>query len=657
MTGAPSTILPTEDDRPVIVIRHLNMMTFAAALAFKATGRRIIYLEPSAELRTSAWSDRIDAAGLEHVNLHASRGYEVNADIFAAQKYAGAVLSLSLDPADIGRLAEELGVPDQPMQKARSIIYQELQEIFLPHCRSYALAEYFRARGIVADVIEDTGIFGVFLSDRRVTKVRNFHAWPSTGWVALTRRIWGKLAHQLHPRPAAPATLGDRIRPEPAAPPTDAKPVLYFTHKGPQYGRLFLKDQYYATDINSPFHTNNILHVEQAWLLNKEEAALLRRQFADHGLQATFIDIPGFSGRAFAKALQRHLTFGARFRIGFAKALLLASLSVRLQRTRAALRVLAGARLALVDNDMLFPTISVAALQSLGITVAGLQSRFMSAFLPLTPVLFDTYFVHGEFVRRRLEKQTYACPGAVHVTGDPQYEKILKYREGAASRRVQEFPTFKKICLVLDLHSLTDKYDNALFYGTDWESNAFFYAAIARLARANPDCRFLIRGKNTAWLDVPALATAVKEFDELPNVTVDQDYTEFDRTYALAAMSDLIIGRYTSACDQCLAVGIPVLVFEGMPNGHNQLIGVCHNYKPYPIFIGDEKTLHRRFRETVWQDLYMPDDMFADLRQDYYAVDIEQSPASPKARLMAALQDLYDATSPPTPKTMATELD
>ena len=75
---------------------------------------------------------------------------------------------------------------------------------------------------------------------------------------------------------------------------------------------------------------------------------------------------------------------------------------------------------------------------------------------------------------------------------------------------------------------------------------------------------------------------AKQRFELLDNVFIDDRYDVFDRSYLLAAMADVVVARYTSLCDQCLAAGIPVLIHEPLPNG-GRLISAWHDYKPFPV--------------------------------------------------------------------------
>jgi hypothetical protein len=189
--------------------------------------------------------------------------------------------------------------------------------------------------------------------------------------------------------------------------------------------------------------------------------------------------------------------------------------------------------------------------------------------------------------------------------------------------------------LVLDYHSSIDPIDNAKHFDASWESNKLFYHTILNLAQANSKCVFIIRSKNNAWRTIPTFSEIEQLLVNSPNIVLDNNYDVKDRSYMLAAMADIVVARYTSLCDQCLANGIPVLVFEPLSNGE-PTIAKWHDYWPYPILVNNLEELHSRFSSFVQGEEYMPKSLFDKMRKEYYAVDQNST---------SATQIITDATS------------
>ena len=106
----------------------------------------------------------------------------------------------------------------------------------------------------------------------------------------------------------------------------------------------------------------------------------------------------------------------------------------------------------------------------------------------------------------------------------------------------------------------------------------------------------------------------------MPNVVLDDDYNTLDKSYKIAAMTDFVVARYTSLCDQCLANKIPVLIFEPLANGE-PTIGAWHNYEPYPVLARTKDELFSRVSSIMCGDEFMPEFLFEKMQREYYGRD------------------------------------
>jgi len=618
--------------RPIVIFRWLGPVSLIPALCFRALGRRVIFLEPVGPMRSEAAAARLRRFGVEWVDYHACPGFTVNADIAVTARYAKALVAGASFQAALGSLCECVpGLAGDP-RKARALLFDGLANNLAVAASSYALAEYFRACGVKADVFHRPVPMETLIAREGVTKVRNLFP-PGFGlaagiggprtWARALRAIWRH-------RSSTGATVSERARANPA-------PAAFFVHKGLSYGRLFVKNQYFSDDPASPLHPSRLRVVELAWMLSDRERAAIEADYGSLGVRVTFLEQAPRSIGDKLRAVLSHLARRPGGPAALARAMILAQIEIQVRSYRDSLRALDGTRLALIDSDNLFPRAGTVALQSLGIRVVALQERFMSVFHEAFVPLFDDLFVHGDFVKRQIEANPNADVDRIVVTGDPRVAKIAANRDAALAEREQWFADFSRVCLVLDFHSPADPFADALAYGPDWRSNRMFYDAVAGLAEANPDCAFVVRGKDNAWLDLPAMEPVRRKFAGLGNLFVDDRYDHYDRSYTLAAMADLVVARYTSLCDQCLAAGIPVLIYDALPDG-GRLISAWHDYAPYPVMVYDDIDLRERFDRVIRRNDFMDAEQFTRFRRDYYNV----GGTSPQTRVRDELTKLVD---------------
>lgn len=639
----------TAKAQSAVVFRKLSATGLIAAAVFRILGRRVIYLEPLSMVRSDRWIKRLGKVGIDWVDYHAYDGFRVNADIAVSARYAEALVAGQAFRLVLETLCARVpGLAGNP-QRARALLFDRLASGLAPAAAAYALAEHLRNQGIKADVFHPGTPVETLIAAEDVTKVRNLFP----GWFAFLGRAAAPgrtAALALLCRAARSVTRvafrGDtmaatsRVNAAPTAETVNTPAVLLFPHKGLAYGNLLVKDQYFSSDPDSPFHPSRMKMIELSWMLSADTRESIAADYRRRGISVTFLERSPVSLKEKMSCVAFYLFRESGPRKAWAHALILAQLETQVRACRESFQPFAGVALALIDSDNLFPRVATVALQSLNITVAALQERFMSAQHEAFVPLFDVLFVHGDAVRRRIAANPNASVGRLVVTGDPNVAKIGANRVTAQAERKKRFADFSHVCLVLDFHSPENIFADALSYGPDQRSNLDFYRVVANLAAAEPDCAFIIRGKDNNWLNLSAMAAARRRFEQLANVFVDGEYSRFNRSYELAAMADIVIARYTSLCDQCLAAGIPVLIYDALPNG-DKLISPWHDYAPYPVMVYDAETLRARFDETVRKGRFMDVGMFDVMRRDYY----NAGGPDPRHRMHSELAVLYKSAS------------
>lgn len=620
-------------------------MNLPVALLMRLFGMRVVFIETTNRLRSLCGHARLDALGLEWVNYPAYKGYQVDAELKLVPAFALKILETSFGTLECDVLIQNVSALQGDEGKARAVLLAVLQTSLEPYAHSYALAEYFQENGMQAYIFQARDVFCAMLNDPRITRVRNLNPFFRVPWVLLRQianvisaRSMRRLRQVLRTRTQGHATHCADVESTPAYAPK----VLYFPHKGISYGDLFLKDQYYVDDPDSPFHRERIQHVELNWMLSQAERKSIAADYEKHGLNVEFVDLPQISVDTVVRGMvvMAKVLFGRpRF---LTKTLMFARILKQVSACEKAFSHYSGAQVALLGHDYLFPKIAIVALQAIGVKVVAVQERFVSAFIPSHSILADVYCVHGNLVKRQLEKAPYAHIKTLSVTGDPRASKIFQYQDVALAERAERFSAFRNVCLVLDFHSDPDPFANAMYcHACNWSSNIYFYEVVARLAEDHPECMFIIRGKNAKWLNIPALRSVALRLDAYPNVIVDQRYDLMDRSYCLAAMADIIIARQTSLCDQCLAAGRPVLIYDVLENG-DPIVAPWFDYEPFSILINNEQDLHRRFHDVLYADDYISEELFREMRQDHYNVTSDADVIAAPQRVKSVVHGVLD---------------
>ena len=116
----------------------------------------------------------------------------------------------------------------------------------------------------------------------------------------------------------------------------------------------------------------------------------------------------------------------------------------------------------------------------------------------------------------------------------------------------------------------------------------------AKLAKDFKDYDFIIRGKNDEWTKISYINDILNDWNKIPNISIDSDYSEFYHSYELCNDSDLIIARYTSIADECISKGYDVIIFDYGIN-YNSLvrdyypkmdgINFCHSYQELKAYM------------------------------------------------------------------------
>jgi hypothetical protein len=335
--------------------------------------------------------------------------------------------------------------------------------------------------------------------------------------------------------------------------------VAYFPHKGVYYGNLFKKDQYYASNLDSSFHSSKIMHLSLG-----EDQRILRhslKYYEEHNIPfGDWYDIPVVPKGCYGSICRfiLKLTY-IQWKTWDPSLILLYSKIYYLIRTDLRrLEQMHNLKIILIGYEVLFPITLSLACRLANIRTVATHERMQSAWRALGRFIVDEFFTFGPEARKELEQCPKTVIGKIHEIGPVRmpkhYEALQKRKELRAM-----LPCFKWIVLVLDCHSKSDWYDNGRWAVT-WSFILRFYENILRLCMKFPAAYFLIKGKNCDFLQIPFFADIVARIKETPNCEVVQDFEKWTPFNAVA-VSDIAIGWPTSLMEEGIALGKPAIFF------------------------------------------------------------------------------------------------
>lgn len=633
MVQAISSGLPRVNALTIVPI--LRMSNLFPVVLEHLMGRHVVYLQASGAMaapRTMAFMSRL---GVDRLDPRCVMGLSSHIGEDRTDTLARDLMECVAGADGFTRFARLLPKVVGREGKARLLCYG----VFAEHVRHFAealgVAEHLRDHGRKADVLCAVSPIGALVFCENLTPCANrvlpghpglAFAWSVMGAAGkaaagITRRVTRRLGgHQgVHGR----AQQESEPIPDSTACEGATAQVVYFPHKGLGYGTLFRKDYFYADDPTSAFHPSNIRHVE----LSTPDADVAESY---HQAGVSFEIFEPFAGerlRPFIDAVRAvHESMRGYNRREVVAAMAAVTVLFRVHRAVAASMCFYGVKVALVGYDFLFPKTLAYALQVHGLKLVSVQERWNSALRQHLQVMSDIYFAVGEKCVERLKDDSLNQVQRYVIIEPIRCALIRSYTR-------EQLPNFgfsgdgRHKVLVLDYHS--DNSENAIspLMWSSWENNRLFYEDVIRLAAAHPECEFVIRGKNDQWMALPYFSDLVAAVTSAPNILVNRDYESLNVSYRLAVAADIIVARYTSLCDEALACGIPVLVYQRLVNGACTL-EAWDTYPDIPLVLHDYDSLVHRFTDVLQGKDFLNAQQHARLEEYYYGKD----EAQPKIR-------------------------
>ncbi|MEQ8228963.1 MAG: hypothetical protein RIA64_12830 [Rhodospirillales bacterium] len=498
------------------------------------------------------------------------------------------------------QLSPLAGTSDDITERLRNTVFKSLRNELIPFARMMAAGRAMTADGNYR--ILSRSSFGQTLAilTQAIHRRKIAMAWPVVaagiigGAWKLAAKITAAFTRRLRPgnRPAA----ADTRKPDAPPFPIDAE-VLIFGHHGIGYGDLYEAGYYFRDNADHPLCRERVLILE--YLANPNLPSGHMTVTAHRTLGETWALVR--EGRRRIRAA------GGRPLHYFLALPMLRAINV-IRGYERSLRAFPKALVAIVHFDIQCPPELIVAAQNQGISCIALQERSNALCVPTQPLILDHYFVYGAAFRQIAQRNSNVCIRQYHEIGPVRSDWIKPRRSKPGPKSI----------LVLDAFSWTLDSASDLLKANSWENNALFLDRIIRLSETFAEHHFLIRGKDTAWMDMEYFKDIVERIALRDNLKVDQIYEVKGRSYDLVNEADFIVARHTSLGDEAMAKGVATIFYEETVNGAS-VVSNFSNYEGYPLYAHDFAELCDKVSRIITHGQLAAPAAFDRIRRDLYS--------------------------------------
>ena len=370
--------------------------------------------------------------------------------------------------------------------------------------------------------------------------------------------------------------------------------TIFFPHRGIYYGDIYKKDHFYSKKINSNFYPSNILHLSIAdQNLNSEPTNIFYKSN-----NITNVDFVSLGGISLKEIILSSLSFIKEYYI-FSKnqlslIIFFLSLWISIKRSLNRLDALPNVKSAIFGFDLVSPRDIAIACRIKKIETIATQERFLDTWTEDFFLIFDHYLVINKDVEAYLSQKQFNSIKRVESIGPIRGDMIKTFSSSTSLKD-------EKNVLVLDSYSKPNLYNNGRADFSNWRQNYIFYEDILMLAKENKDTKFVIKGKNYWFIDIPYFKKIKQLIDQTPNIELYKNKN--NSPYKLIDSSFLTIARYTSLIDELLFKERSVIIYEtgGYPStlfdyGESLIV---KNYEELKMRFENWKKDPRKFNKNI----------------------------------------------------------
>ena len=415
--------------------------------------------------------------------------------------------------------------------------------------------------------------------------------------------------------------------------------VLFFPHYGIYYSDLYVKDHYYSDSHDSPFHMSKILHLSmgEPEQTIKKSIEFYRANKIPHG------DINHFkstSPLAQARTVFRLVAPNTAMLILEILRYGITSLFCNLRffwnfySLSNCLEPFTKAKMAFTGHDILFSPVLSLALSVRGVKTIAVQERFLTAWYDYLLPVVDHYFVIGQVVADELNrKRSQSAIGQIAPIGPVRLDLI--HAQQAQPRTPSRYDAIKSkslLILALDTHSVKTEEEDRLAMAHGWKINRKFYTDLIALAQSFPTIHIVIKGKNADFMKLSSFSEIVRQLEQTPNISIEQDYVTFTPS-RMVELADGIIALYTSLADEAMAAGKPVIIYDyfGIPSKF-------FDYEKLPAFASNFAELKQYVTKLIAREPVIDEARVQKLKSRFYSNAFD---GKVRNRLAAKLNEIY----------------
>jgi hypothetical protein len=615
----------------IVVFEQISTVHAVLAVVFRLLGFKVMFIRPVGKVKDEFFIQILLKIGIEPVFFGRFEGYDISKHYIGDTNYGSDLFKrIFPDEDDVSLYApifydiEDFSKRIKPV--ALNLLvnrlgrFRDIDYALKYYCRLYKKVyvcirpnEYLR----MAMAMYHPDVGNLYPGIVSLLETLAYHGKRGYRWL---RRSSAKMLRAILRIPKRPRTQ----HPDADAPDYAKFEILYFPHKGVAAGALFLRDQYYSDNPESPFYDQKILHIEYSrgglgrrdikkmisFYETRKIPYCIIKKARINGLKFKYLRFL-ISRRGVVKLFKG--AFGAQNRLMWL-------IYEPFSGYRGFLEAFSSAKLALIGYDILCPKPLLLALASMKIHTVATQDRFVVPFLKMHEVLVDDYFVAGEAVRKCLLSMDTSYVKSITIIGLVKLDLIHHYKYETPYLQYDEIKRRCKIAVVYDIPTRTDRVDLMLEPTCNARNQREFLKDIIKLAIEIPGLYVVIRGKNDNWCNMEEFQDLYEMIGNLKNIEVNRNYNEFNVSYKLAAVADVVIvNKYTSIGDECLAAGIPVLYHDytrSLPYGMG--MSLLFDYEGLPVYVSCYEDMKTRVLKIINGSGYMDPAAFASMRQRYY---------------------------------------
>ena len=366
--------------------------------------------------------------------------------------------------------------------------------------------------------------------------------------------------------------------------------VLFVANMGFTYGGLYSYDHFLSDDPASPLHPMNVIYISREGAPNWDG---VQSYAISHMMGKDWVRIRETT--RFLKRPVSRLLGSQGSRPPFSLLWFSAKFCARAQALSQTLRTeFPHAEVAILTYEIQIPSEFILALDSAGITSVAAHERPNTGITPQFPLAVHSLMTASPFFSQAI---SHSCVAAVVVakpcgmwrTDLLSEARALAAGEGGNSCKRQR----QKLLVALPFHVTETDFSGDFASETSVQGVRHFLKTMIDLAATTDEIFIEIRGKNDDWTRDSRFLDMTETINASANLAVNHDYDRPNVSYDLCARADLVIAKYTSLVDECLALSIPCIVHDFTHNSsgrHRRLI----RYLPPEIFAKDDQELLQR---------------------------------------------------------------